>query len=83
MKILTTTTARKHLSEIVSKVRSENVVFGLGRHHKVEAIIMRFPDKYNPALDDATNLNANSASFDFLADEPDLYTIADLKKRYA
>ena len=83
MKILTTTTARKHLSEIVNKVRSDNVVFGLGRRNKVEAIIMRFPETYNPELDDVTNMNANSGSFDFLADEPELYSSTDLKKRYA
>jgi len=27
-------------------------------------------------------INANSESFDFLEDEPDLYSINDLKKRY-
>jgi len=27
-------------------------------------------------------INANSGSFDFLEDEPDLYSIDDLKKRY-
>ena len=29
-----------------------------------------------------TEINANSGSFDFLEDEPDLYSIDDLKKRY-
>ena len=83
MKILTTTLARKHLAEIVNSVRSDNTVFGLGRRNKVDAIIMRFPSDYNPVLSDTTNLNANSPSFDFLHDEPDTYSLADLKKRYA
>lgn len=33
-------------------------------------------------FDEITNLNAQSASFDFLKDEPDLYTLSDLKRHY-
>lgn len=29
-----------------------------------------------------TEINAESGGFDFLADEPDIYSIDDLKKRY-
>lgn len=29
-----------------------------------------------------TNVNISSKSFDFLADEPELYSVSDLKKRY-
>jgi hypothetical protein len=30
-------------------------------------------------MNDVTNVNAYSKSFDFLADEPDLYSVADTK----
>ena len=39
-----------------------------------------YPTELNPQLDEITNFNANSPSFDFLADEPDLYSASDLKK---
>ena len=83
IKILTTTNLRKNIGEVISHVRYDNQVYGIGRHNRVEALIIKFPDYYNSALDEITNLNANSSSFDFLAQEPDLYTISDLKKRYA
>ena len=33
-------------------------------------------------IDSVTYFNANSPSFDFLREEPELYTVSDLKKRY-
>ena len=50
---------------------------------KIEAIIMRYPKNLNKDLDDTTNINANSASFDFLEEEPDIYSVDDLKEKYA
>jgi len=38
---------------------------------------------YSPSVNDITNVNAYSKSFDFLKDEPDIYSVSDLKKRYA
>ena len=35
----------------------------------------------NKKLDWITDFNANSGSFDFLEDEPELYSISDLKKK--
>lgn len=83
MKILSTTETRKHMAEIVNHVKYKNVVYGVGRHNKVDVIIIKFPSHYNSELNDITNINANSASFDFLADEEDIYSLADLKERYA
>jgi len=37
---------------------------------------------YNTNVNEITNINALSKSFDFLADEPELYSILDLKKKY-
>lgn len=33
-------------------------------------------------VNDITNINSNSGSFDFLADEPEIYSIFDLHKKY-
>ncbi len=82
MKIITTTMLRKHISEVVNTVKCEDSVFGIGRRNKVEAIIMKFPQHFNKNVSEVTNTNANSKSFNFLKDEPDLYKIGDLKKKY-
>ncbi len=73
---------RKHISEVVNTVKCEDSVFGIGRRNKVEAIIMKFPQHFNKNVSEVTNTNANSKSFNFLKDEPDLYKIGDLKKKY-
>ncbi len=83
MKIMTTTNTRKHISEMVNQVRDTGEVFGIGRRDAIEAVIIPFPHEYRKDVNDITNINAYSRSFDFLADEPDLYSVEDLKKRYA
>jgi len=37
---------------------------------------------YNAALSPELNFQANNPALDFLKDEPELYTLSDLKKRY-
>jgi len=83
MKIITTTNARKNISRLVNRVKYGGEMFGIGRRNSIDAILMRFPSAENDGLDEMTNMNANSASFDFLAKEPELYSLKDLKKRYA
>ncbi len=82
MEILSTTLVRKNISNVIDKVQRENRVFGVGRRDKIEAVIIKYPKFTNNKLSDITNFNANFGSFDFLEDEPDLYSISDLKKRY-
>lgn len=82
MQVLTTTNARKHIKEIVNRARYRGEVFAIGRRNAIDAVLIGFPQAYNSALNDITNINAYSKSFDFLADEPDLYSVADLNKRY-
>ncbi len=83
MKVFTTTQARKDIANIIDRVRQGNVVFGVGRRNKAEVLLIKYPDHVNPSVGEITNINANSSSFDFLKTEPDLYSIADLKKSYA
>jgi hypothetical protein len=79
MKILTTTETRKHIKTIVDRVRYGGEVFGIGRRNSIDAVLLRFPTQYHKEMNDVTNVNAYSKSFDFLADEPDLYSVADTK----
>ena len=83
MKVLSTTNARKAMKEIVNRARYRGEVFAIGRRHSIDAVLMGFPQAYNDSLDDVTNVNAYSRSFDFLASEPDIYSASDLKKVYA
>ncbi len=80
--VITTTDARKQLSKLLSIVRYSNKPIAIGRHQKAEALLIKFPDTYNPDLDDITNMNAYGGGFDFLEEEPDVYSRKDLKKSY-
>ncbi len=82
IKIVSTTEARKNIADIVDSIRYDNCIYGIGRRKKIEALIIKFPEYINDEVNEITNVNANSASFDFLADEPDIYSVSDLKKRY-
>jgi hypothetical protein len=82
MKIITTTKARQKIGAIVDRVKNHGEVYAIGRRDSIDAILIQFPHAYNEGLDDITNVNAYSRSFDFLHGEPEIYTVDDLKKRY-
>lgn len=82
MKIMTTTNVRKHLSHVVDRVKVGGEVIAIGRRNAIEALLIQFPAAYNKNVNDITNVNAASRSFDFLKDEPELYSVSDLKKKY-
>ncbi|MBI5654260.1 hypothetical protein HZC53_01200 [Candidatus Uhrbacteria bacterium] len=82
MKVVTTTNARKNISRIIDRVKMHGEVFGIGRRNSIDALIIQFPSNYNKDLNNITNINALSKSFDFLNEEPELYSLVDLKKRY-
>lgn len=82
MKVVTTTQARKNISSIIDRVKMHGEVFGIGRRRSIDALIIQFPSAYNKELNEITNINALSHSFDFLNDEPETYSMADLKKKY-
>lgn len=82
MKVITTTNARKNISSIVDRVKMHGEVFGIGRRNSIDALIIQFPSAYNKELNEITNVNALSHSFDFLSEEPELYSMSDLKKKY-
>ena len=82
MKLISATLMRKHISEIISNVKYNDQIFGIGRRNKIEAVIMKYPENLNKKVSEIVNVNANSSSFDFLKNEPDIYEIKDLKKKY-
>ncbi|MEK7614591.1 MAG: hypothetical protein AAB428_02910 [Patescibacteria group bacterium] len=83
MKIITTTNARKHMSSIINRVKYHGEIFAIGRHKMIDVLLVQFPDVYNSEVNDITNINAYSKSFDFLKNEPELYSMNSLKKKYA
>lgn len=83
IKTISTTKVRANISEIIDRVKTRGEVFVFGRRNNPEAILVKFPDLYNPNFSDITNINAYSNSFDFLKNESDLYTTSDIKKKYA
>ncbi len=82
MKIITTTQARKTIGKMINQVKYYGEVFGIGRRNSIDALLIQFPESYNKDLNDITNANANSRSFDFLKNEPETYSLSDLKETY-
>ena len=80
MKIISTTEVRKNISDMIDTVRETGNVFLIGRRGEPEAVLLKFPAEYRSSLTDITNINAYSGSFDFLRNEPDLYSVRDIKK---
>jgi len=82
MKIISTTEARKHIKTIVDRVKYGGEVFAIGRRDSIDALVIQFPNTFNKEINEITNINAHSRSFDFLEKEPELYSVGDLKKKY-
>jgi len=82
MKTITTTNVRKNIKSLVDMVKETGEVIAIGRRNNLEALLIKFPKDYQKDLSDITNINTYSTSFDFLNDEPDLYSSDDLKKKY-
>ncbi len=79
MTIISTTKAREELGNYIDALASgEMEAFVLGRRNEPEAVLIKFPKHYSKKVSDSTNVNAYSKSFDFLNDEPELYTTDDL-----
>ncbi len=83
IKTLSTTEARERISDIVNIVATSRRSIVIGRRNVPEVVLIPFPSFWNGKLSEITNINAYSKSFDFLADEPDIYSIKDIKSKYA
>jgi hypothetical protein len=80
MHVFTVTEGRKQLGELIDLVKYQHQVIPLGKNGKAEVLLVAMP-LLEPDVP-VTDINASSPSFAFLALEPELYTIHDLKKRY-
>jgi len=81
MNVLSTTNFRKNLPSFLNEVVS-NKSLVIGRRNKPEVLLIKYPENLNKKVSNITNFNANSLSFDFLKNEPDIYSVADLKVKY-
>ncbi len=83
MKIISSSNARKYISLLVDEVVETGEAIAIKRHNEIDAIIIKFPREYKKGFSDISNLNSYSKSFEFLKNEPDLYSKADIKSYYA
>lgn len=80
IKTLSTTDARGQIGKLVATVAINGKPIIIGRRNRPEAVLIQFPEYFNGALSDIANINAYSRSFDFLNNEPELYSLNDIKK---
>ena len=83
MRTISTTEARKNIKTLVDVVRETGAVYAIGRRERPEVLLVKFPRNYSKELNEITNMNTYSESFNFLEGEPDIYSVDDLKKKYA
>ena len=75
------TQARNQWSSLLSQIKYKRQIIAIKRNKKTEALLIPNPE-YNTDLEDISEINAASSSFDFLHNEPEIYSIQDLKKSY-
>ena len=80
MRFVSVTDGRKQLGELINVVKYQHQVIALGKNGKADALLISFPDVESDIP--MTGINGASTSFRFLEDEPDLYTVSDLKVKY-
>lgn len=83
IKTLSTTEARERISDLVNIVSTSRKSIVIGRRNIPEVVLIPFPMFWNGKLSEITNINAYSKSFDFLANEPEIYSAKDIKRKYA
>jgi hypothetical protein len=82
MRVLSSVDIRKSIDKVIRSVKMTGRPVAIGKNNMPEVLVVRATG-YNPGVSDVTNLNMLGGAFDFLWDEPDLYTDKDIKKRYA
>jgi len=82
IKTLSTTEVRERISDLVDIVSTSRKSIVIGRRNVPEVVLIPFPAFWNGKFSLITNINAYSKSFDFLANEPEIYSIKDIKNKY-
>lgn len=83
IKTLSTTQMRKDISILINVVSKTRKSIVIGRRNVPEVVLIPFPAFWNGKFSEITNINAYSKSFDFLKDEPEIYSVKDIKTKYA
>ena len=78
--IISTSKARNMLPAFIKSFEDSDNVFVIGRREKPEAIILKFSSTFSKYFNDITNINSYSSSFNFLKDEPEIYSSHDILK---
>lgn len=82
IKTISTAEVRERISDFIDIVSTSRKSIVIGRRNVPEAVIIPYPHFWNGKLTEITNINAYSKSFDFLADESDIYSAKDIKHKY-
>ena len=61
---------------VLSRKKNESII--IGNRNRPEAMLIKFPTVDSP--DEMTLFNSFFGDFDFLDDEPELYSLDDLKE---
>jgi len=83
IKTLSTTEARANMADLVNIVSTRKKSIVIGRRNVPQVVLIPFPAFWNGKLSEITNINAYSKSFDFLENEPEIYSTSDVKQKYA
>lgn len=78
MNIVSTSVFRKDLGNYVDMLTmGKSKGFVIGRYDQPEAVVVPFPKQFRNDLSDSTNVAIYGGAFDFLKDEPDIYSVKD------
>ena len=83
IKTLSTTEVRENISDLINIVSGSRKSIVIGRRNIPEVVLIPFPSLWNGKFSEITNINTYSKSFDFLANEPEIYSAQDVKLKYA
>lgn len=79
MKVYSISEGRKILGELVNQVKYLKKPIALGKHGKADVLLISLTDEDTIPIGEMASA---SESFAFLEQEPDLYSLNDLTKRY-
>jgi hypothetical protein len=78
MKQISSSEARKNISVIINYITETGEPFVISRQNNPEVLILKMPKNYNKDINSLTHIQEYAGAFDFLEDEPDLYSANDL-----
>jgi PHD/YefM family antitoxin component YafN of YafNO toxin-antitoxin module len=68
-------------NSLLAEIKNKKQIIAIKNNKETEALLIPKP-QYVDIEHEISRINANSPSFEFLNDEPEIYSISDLKKKY-